>query len=130
MFECSAKIELSLPSTLRFTEDHRKENRKNLRDTNPHRKNSNINQPDSPDLPWTKRPKCTHGGTHGSSYMCSRGWMALSGINGSGVPWSCGGLMTQNREMPRNRSRVGWGAHSSREYRGGQWRLTLKRDNI
>jgi len=33
-----------------------------------HRKNNNINQPDTPELPDTKpQPKSTHGGTQGSS---------------------------------------------------------------
>jgi len=47
-----------------------------------HRKN-NINQPEPPELPGTKPPtKNTHGGTHGSSCICSTGWPCVASMRG------------------------------------------------
>jgi hypothetical protein len=46
----------------------------------PLRKN-NINQSITPELPHTK-PRSTHGGTHDSSYICSRGWPYLASMGG------------------------------------------------
>jgi hypothetical protein len=46
-----------------------------------HRKNNSINQPITPELPGTK-PKSIHGGSHGSSGICSRGrpcWASMGG---------------------------------------------------
>ena len=50
----------------------------------PHRKNNNINQWTSPELPGTKPPTT---------------WIALSGISGRGGPWFYEGSMSQCREM-------------------------------
>jgi hypothetical protein len=62
-----------------------KEGLKELRDFQPHRKTNNINQPDPhpPEIPGTKpQPKSTHGMTHGSRYICSRGWPYLESMGG------------------------------------------------
>ena len=48
------------------------------RDVQPHRKNNNINQPDH-------QPKSTHGGTHGSSCICSRGWPYRASMGGEAL---------------------------------------------
>jgi hypothetical protein len=61
-------------------------------------KNSNNQIPQS-SQGLNHQPKCTHGGTHCSSCICSRGLIVLSGINGKCGPWSCGGLMRQCRGM-------------------------------
>ena len=40
-----------------------------------------MNQPVPPELPGAKSPpKSTHGGTHGSSCLCSRGWSSWSSM--------------------------------------------------
>ena len=33
-----------------------------------------MNEPVPPELPLSNQPKSTHGGTQGSSCICSRGW--------------------------------------------------------
>lgn len=43
-------------------------------------KNNNVSQPGSTELQGTKPP--THGGTHGSVSICSRGWCCLPSIAG------------------------------------------------
>ena len=50
----------------------------------PHRKNSNIiiNQTLQSSQGLNHQPKSTHGGTHGSSCLCSRGWPCQSSIGG------------------------------------------------
>jgi hypothetical protein len=40
--------------------------------------------------------KSTHGGSHSSRYICSRGWPSLTTMGGGG-PWSHGDLMPQHR---------------------------------
>jgi hypothetical protein len=49
-----------------------------------HRKNSNINQPDLPELPGTK-PPINIGGTRGSCCLCSRGLPQLASMGGNAV---------------------------------------------
>ena len=40
----------------------------------------------TPELPGTKPPiKGTHGGTHGSSCICSRGWPSWSSMGGDAI---------------------------------------------
>jgi hypothetical protein len=46
-----------------------------------HRKNNNINPPD-PQRSLGLNQKTTHGGTHGSSCICSRGWTYLASMGG------------------------------------------------
>jgi hypothetical protein len=52
-----------------------------------HRKNNSINQPDLPELPRTKPPikEYIHGATHGSNYICSRGWPYLASMGGEAL---------------------------------------------
>jgi hypothetical protein len=38
-----------------------------------------------PRAPRTKPPKSTHGGTHGSIYICSRGWPYLTSMGGEAL---------------------------------------------
>jgi hypothetical protein len=40
----------------------------------PHRKSNNIKQPDQSYQGLNHQPRSTHGGTCGSSRLCSRGW--------------------------------------------------------
>jgi hypothetical protein len=50
-----------------------------------HRKNNNINQLDPPpqsSQELNHKPKSTHGGSHGSSYICSRGWHCWTSMGG------------------------------------------------
>jgi hypothetical protein len=49
--------------------------------------------------------KSTHGGTHGSSSICSRRWPCQTSMRG---PWSCEGSMPQCRGMPGPGSRSRW----------------------
>jgi hypothetical protein len=45
-----------------------------------------MNQPISPELPMSKPPtKEYHGGTHGSSGICSRGWPCWSSMEGEAL---------------------------------------------
>jgi hypothetical protein len=50
-----------------------------------HRKKNNINHPDTLELPTTKPPKSTHGGTHGSSSTCSKGWPCWASMGGEAL---------------------------------------------
>ena len=51
----------------------------------PHRKN-NINQPDPPELlGLNHQPKSTYGGTHGYSFICSRGLPFLASVGGEAL---------------------------------------------
>lgn len=55
----------------------------------PRRKNNNINLPDTA-LPQSSQelnhqPKYTHGGTHGSSCVCSRGWPCRASTGGEAL---------------------------------------------
>jgi hypothetical protein len=50
---------------------------------NPHRKNNNVNQPDPQSSQGLNhQPKNTHGGSHGSIHICSRGWPCQALIAG------------------------------------------------
>ena len=68
----------------------------------PHRKNNNINQPETPELLGTKLPTKDH----------------TSDTSGRGGPWSCEGSMPQHRVMlgwwGRSRGWVGQHPHRSR----------------
>jgi hypothetical protein len=45
-----------------------------------------MNQPVPPKLPGMKhQPKKTHGGTHGSSCICNRGWPSRSSMGGEAL---------------------------------------------
>jgi hypothetical protein len=45
-----------------------------------------MNEPVSPELPGSKPPiKKTHGGTPGSSCICSRGWPSGSSVGGEAL---------------------------------------------
>ena len=53
-----------------------------------HRKNNNINHPDVPPQSsqgLNHQPKDTHGGTHGSSCICSRGWPSQTSMEGESL---------------------------------------------
>jgi hypothetical protein len=51
-----------------------------------HRKNNNINQPDlQSSQGLNHQPKTTHGGTHDSSRICSRGWPSQSSMGGEAL---------------------------------------------
>jgi hypothetical protein len=90
------------------------------------RKNNNINHPDthpqcSQGLNY--QPKSTHGGTHGSSHICSRGWPCQTSMGGealgpmkargprvgecqdreAGMGWWVGSTLVEAR-----RGRMGW----------------------
>jgi hypothetical protein len=57
------------------------------------------------------QPKSTHGGTHGSSHICSRGWPC-------GGAWYCGGLLPHQRGMLEGWGKTGWvGEHPLRSKR-------------
>jgi hypothetical protein len=43
-----------------------------------------MNQPVPPELPGTQ-PKSTHGGTHGSSHIHSRGWPCGTSVGGEAL---------------------------------------------
>jgi hypothetical protein len=46
-----------------------------------HRKNNNINQPEPQSSQRLNlQPKSTHGGTHGSSHICSRVWSCQASL--------------------------------------------------
>jgi len=76
-----------------------------------HRKNNNINQPDTPELPGTKPPTkdYTWGNPWLQQYMKQR--MALLGINGRRGPWS------REDSFPQGRGMSGWGG--KKECMGG-----------
>jgi hypothetical protein len=45
-----------------------------------------MNQQELPELPATKPPtKITHGGNHGSSHICSRGWTCWTSMEGEAL---------------------------------------------
>jgi hypothetical protein len=77
-----------------------------------------MNQPVTPELPGTKPPKKTHGGTHGSSCICIRGWPSRSSMGGEVLGHmkmlcpSIGECQGQEAKW------VGWGA-GGREGDGG-----------
>jgi hypothetical protein len=71
-------------------------------------------------LELNHQPKSTHGGTCGSSHICSR----LLGINGRRGPWSYEGSMLQCRGMPGWGGRSGWAGKSGNtliEAEDGGW---------
>jgi hypothetical protein len=51
----------------------------------PHRKNNIINQPEPPEFPRINQPKSVRGYTHGSSHICSRGWLSLASMGGEAL---------------------------------------------
>jgi hypothetical protein len=68
------------------------------RDYNPIRRtpiSTNLTTQSSQGL--NHQPKSTHEGTCGSSYIQNRKWPYLASIERG--PWSCGGLMSQSKEM-------------------------------
>ena len=75
------------------------------------------------------QPKSTHGATHGSSHICSRGWPCWTSMGG---PWSFEVLMSKCRGMPGPGSRSGWvGEQGEREWdRGFLEEETRKGNNI
>jgi len=87
----------------------------------PHKKNNNANQPDTPEFPGNQRVHMD--GPVAPTPMQQR--MALSGINGKRSLWSCEGSMPQCRRMPGQEVRravsegvgggVGEHSHRSRE---------------
>jgi hypothetical protein len=68
----------------------------------PHRKNNNINQPDTPGLPGTKPPTKEYTWRGARLQLCI--YRGLSGVNGRRL---CEGLMPQCRGMQRWGARVG-----------------------
>jgi len=79
---------------------------KELRGLQHHRKKNNINQSEPPILPETKPPS--------KEYTWWNWWLqlnmylriALLGIIGRGVPWTCEGSMTQGTGMLRHKVRT------------------------
>jgi hypothetical protein len=66
-----------------------------------------MNQPVPPELPGTKPPKSTHGGTHGSSCICGRGWPSQTSMGGEALgPMKA--VCPSVGEMSRPGSRSGW----------------------
>jgi hypothetical protein len=47
-----------------------------------HRRNNNMNQPVLSELSRTTPPKSIHGGSHGSSCICCRGWPCCTSMGG------------------------------------------------
>ena len=74
----------------------------------PNRKNNNINQSDTPELPGTKPPtkEYTERDLWLQPHMYQR--MVLLGINGRKGPCSCEGPMPQCRGMSGQGGRSGW----------------------
>ena len=61
------------------------------------------------------QPNKTHGATHGSSCICSRGWPYLASMGGEALPWSFEGLMPHCRGIPKQGGGSGWlGEHHHR----------------
>jgi hypothetical protein len=59
---------------------------KELKGVATHRKKNNINQPDpQSSQKLNHQPKSTHGGTHGSSHICSRGWACQTSMGGEAI---------------------------------------------
>ena len=89
--------------------------------------NSNV----TPELPGTNhQPKNIHGGTHGSSYICSRGWPCWTSMEGEGlgpVKARCPSI----GELQNRKAGVGGlVSRGSREGMGGFGWETRKVDNI
>jgi hypothetical protein len=59
---------------------------KELKGLQLHRSKNNINQP-VPQISQglNHQPKNTHGGTHGSNFICSRGWPSRSSMGGEAL---------------------------------------------
>jgi hypothetical protein len=74
----------------------------------PHRRNNNINQPVTPELPGTKPPtkEYTWRDPWLQTHMLQR--MILSVINGRRGPWFCEGSIAHYRGFPGPGSRSGW----------------------
>jgi hypothetical protein len=74
------------------------------------------------------QPKKTHGRTHGSSCICSKGWPGQSSTGGL---WSCDDSMSQDRRIPGPGSRSGWvGEQGGGRGWGGFTGETKKGDNF
>ena len=59
---------------------------KELKEFTTCRKNNNINQPDTPSSQGLNHQlKSTHGGTLGSSHICSRGWPSCLSVVGKAL---------------------------------------------
>jgi hypothetical protein len=59
-----------------------------------------MNQPVPPELPGIKPPwRSTHGGTHGSSCICSRGWSCWTSMGESPVKALCPSVGECQEEM-------------------------------
>ena len=75
---CLTNIEADAYSqTMGSPMDELEKGLKELKGFGTHRKTSNINKPDPPthnSQELNHQAKSTHGVTHGSSYICSRGW--------------------------------------------------------
>jgi hypothetical protein len=89
-----------------------------------------MNQPVTPELPVTKPPKSTHGGTYRSSCICSREWPCWTSIGGEA-------LGPVNARCPSvgecQDQEAGVGGLVSRgrgDVIGGFWRRNRKGDNI
>jgi hypothetical protein len=61
------------------------------------------------------RTKSTHGGTHGSRCICSRGCSSRSSMGGEALPWSCEGSRPQCRGVPGPGSESGWVGEQGKE---------------
>ena len=65
-------------------------------------------------------PRSVQGGTHGSRYICCRGWWCLTAIGGGG-PWSCGDLMRWGDSGVVRQERLGGGSTPQRGKGEGGW---------
>jgi hypothetical protein len=74
---------------------------------NPIRRTISTNWTTQSSQELNHQPKRTHGGTHCSSCLCSRGLHYLASMGGGG-PWSCGDLMPQCRGMLGRWGGSGW----------------------
>ena len=109
-------IGLSMGSPVKELEKGMKEV-KGWRGLQPHRKN-NMNQPDTPPPTSQGRihqPRDTHGGNHGFSCICSRGWPCQSSIGREALCPVKAWWMPQCRGVQGWRGRNGWeGQHPHR----------------
>jgi hypothetical protein len=91
------------------------------------RKTTSTNQTPQSSQGLNHQPKSTHGGIHGFSHICSRGWPCLASVGGEAlsarvVRWEwVSGLESTLTEAGAGRK--GWG-------RGGSRVKTGKEDNI
>ena len=93
-----------------------------------------MNQPVPPELPGTKPPtkEYTHGGTHGSSCICSKGWPSWPSVGGEAIgPVNV--LCSSVEECQDQEARVGGLVNRvmGKQIRGGGfWRETKKGDSL